>query len=231
MKLIFCDVDGTLLARGETALSRPVVRAIEKVLSAGVTLAVASGRNYIELKHLFAAFEDHLYFIASDGALTLYKNEIIASHPLRSSLTDECVLHGAYITYIKSRRSPLLRAVYTHYHRHVMQIEEAGDIKSAVYKITDYTRAPMEGLSHVYHDRTMDEYIASGVNKGTAAEALCRHLSVARCDCVAFGDGEGDLPLFAAVGHAIAAPGAPPRIKQAAGRSCARIEDELLNFI
>lgn len=231
MKLIFCDVDGTLLSRGETSLSRPICRAIDQVLSAGVKLAIASGRNYIELKHLFAPFHEALYFIASDGALTVYQDELIASHPLSPALTDECVLHGAYITYIKSRRAPLLRASYKSYHRHIMQIEDISEIQSAVYKMTDYTHTPMNALSHVYHDRTMDEYITEGINKGTAAAALQKHLAIVKEDCCAFGDGEGDLPLFGAVAQAIAAPGAPPRIKQAAGRTCFRVEEELLSFI
>ncbi len=231
MKLIFCDVDGTLMSRYETSLSRSVCRAMDRVLSAGVKLAIASGRNYIQLRHLFAPFQDELYFIASDGTLTLYKDEVIASHPLRPQLTEECVLHGAYITYIKSRRAPLLRTSYAMYDRHVMQIDDVRDIKSPVYKLTDYTHAPMDSLSHVYHDRTMDEYIASGINKGVAAKALQKHLAIAKNDCCAFGDGDGDLPLFAAVGHAVAAPSAPPRIKQAAGRTCSRIEEELLKCI
>ena len=75
MKLVVSDLDGTILKRGEKELNRNILSAIEYILSNNVAFAVSSGRTYVELKKFFAPFENDIYFMANDGAQTIYKEE------------------------------------------------------------------------------------------------------------------------------------------------------------
>ena len=51
MKIVFCDLDGTILLHGDDKLSKEVVTGIEKLLDNNIIFCVASGRSYSELRN------------------------------------------------------------------------------------------------------------------------------------------------------------------------------------
>ena len=53
IKLIVCDVDGTLLPHGEKRISYDIADLIKEAGNKGISFAAASGRAYHELKRLF----------------------------------------------------------------------------------------------------------------------------------------------------------------------------------
>ena len=57
----------------------------------------------------------------------------------------------------------------------------------------------------------------AAANKGTALEALCRHLGVTMEETIAFGDGTNDLTMLRAAGLGVAMGNAAPEVKAAAG--------------
>ena len=58
----------------------------------------------------------------------------------------------------------------------------------------------------------------AAANKGTALEALCRHLGVKMEETVAFGDGTNDLTMLRAAGLGVAMANAADEVKAAADR-------------
>ena len=58
----------------------------------------------------------------------------------------------------------------------------------------------------------------ASANKGTALEALCRHLGIAMEETIAFGDGTNDLTMLRAAGLGVAMGNAVPEVKAAADR-------------
>lgn len=230
MKLIFSDLDGTLLSRGETALGRNAVRAIGDLLSVGVKLAVASGRSYVELKHLFSDFENDIYFIASDGALTVYREKTLFSRPITAQ-SESFALHGKYRIYLKSDRAPVIRDHLVRYGGHVAQIANLSEVTEEVYKMADYTNSDQNALSLVYQDPRIREYVAPGTDKGRAASALMKQLGVLPEDTAAFGDGINDLPMFSAVGTGYAVMNARPDVKRAADAVCDGFSTEIYKLL
>ena len=73
VKLIACDLDGTLLLNGAQELNPGTVDQIRKLLSQGRVFAAASGRQYPNLRRLFAGVEDDIAYICENGALVIYK--------------------------------------------------------------------------------------------------------------------------------------------------------------
>ncbi len=231
MKLIVSDFDGTLLKRGEKTLNRNIISSIEYILSNNVSFAVASGRTYVELKKFFAPFEKDIYFIANDGANTIYKEETLSEFPINKIFSsDSFALHGKYITYLKTKDGPLTRKILMQYHNHVKLLDEAWP-DEPVYKITDYTKTKYDDLPLVYKDRSMNEYIAFGVDKGIALKRLLMHLDIPKEKCSSFGDNINDLPMFAESGTSYAVANALPSVKKAADRVVMGLDTEIRKII
>ncbi|MGN1235137.1 MAG: HAD family hydrolase, partial [Christensenellaceae bacterium] len=76
IKFIASDLDGTLLLPDKTLPEEtfPLIRALKEK---GVLFAPASGRQYANLKHLFAPVADQVLFIAENGALVVYQDEVL----------------------------------------------------------------------------------------------------------------------------------------------------------
>lgn len=54
IKLIASDLDGTLLQNGAQTVSEQAIQLIEKLLDNGIHFTAASGRQYNNLRRLFA---------------------------------------------------------------------------------------------------------------------------------------------------------------------------------
>lgn len=227
MPLIVSDVDGTLLMPGEKNIGINTAAAIDYVLSKGAAFAVASGRSFTELRRLFAGWEDKIYFIASDGAVCVYRGETVFASPI-SGFEGECfAAHGKYAAYLKCEKLPLIRAHMRHYNNHVMRVAGFSEIDAPVYKITDFAPERETGLCPVYKSRTMTEYVCRGVNKGAAVKKLCKIIGIDKEEVISFGDGENDLELFEESGLSFAVAGASPKVKRAAEKTAVSFFDEI----
>ena len=62
IKLIACDIDGTLLKGGDKAIDNAVFQEIIRLQGLGILFCPASGRQYSSLRKLFSPVADSLYF-------------------------------------------------------------------------------------------------------------------------------------------------------------------------
>lgn len=221
MKLIACDLDGTLLLRGEEKLHRLIASEIEKILENNYIFCVASGRNYSELKRLLKDFENKIYFIANDGALIVNKGENIFEAPIdKESLKlidneKNIVLHGKYLTFVESDSERFVRHIKEQYFGHTVRIDSLDEVNEPIYKITLYGKKDdISDLDRVYCDKLMCEYVKSGINKGKALETLLNNLKINRADAAAVGDGLNDEEMFKLTGKSYVIASAPPKLKK-----------------
>ncbi|MDD7055260.1 MAG: HAD hydrolase family protein, partial [Selenomonadaceae bacterium] len=81
IKIIFCDMDGTLLDEaGKLPAEFPAVAA--ELRKRGVMFAPASGRQYFSLLDTFKGYEDEFMFLAENGTLVRYREEELFSDTL-----------------------------------------------------------------------------------------------------------------------------------------------------
>ncbi len=234
MKIIFSDLDGTLLHRGETAINKNIKKSIYKILESGNMFCVSSGRTYIELKHLLGEFEKDIFFICNDGSLSVLREQTIFSRPMDKNMFSgfkEFTAHGKYVTYIKSSNRLTVRNTMKQYRNHVMQIDTIDDIYEDIYKISDYDRSVSCPLPVVYKNFDMNEYIAKDADKSEAVKSIVDALSIKKCDTYAFGDNINDLGMFKVCGTSYAAAGAKPAIKKSADRVSYNIEKDFIEII
>ena len=75
IKLVATDIDGTLFQSGEREVSEAVFVQIDRLLKKGILFAAASGRQYSNLKNLFAPKAEEMTFLCENGAI-LYQKDL-----------------------------------------------------------------------------------------------------------------------------------------------------------
>ena len=78
IKLIASDVDGTLMREGERVIPPALFPLIHTMMENGIYFAACSGRQYANLRRLFAPVADDIGYICENGSLVVWQNEVIA---------------------------------------------------------------------------------------------------------------------------------------------------------
>lgn len=217
VKLVLCDIDGTLLEKGETRVSAECADALEALLDAGKTVALASGRAYAGMRRLVEhlPFAEELYYICDDGALCIHHGKTLYHKPLSVENLLRFAREPAYDTcpvlYFSTDFSYVLRATP----EFLQNAEQAGldrfrpiggvyEIKEPIYKIGICGRSerppllvpqPFD-LRVCYNADKQLEYASRFADKGLAASDLQMRLYLSKWDTAALGDGENDISLF-----------------------------------
>ena len=233
MRIIFSDLDGTLLLRGEKELNKNIKKSIYSVLENGDIFEISSGRTYIELKQILREFENDIYFITNDGSLVVYKEQTLLDFPMDKSMFKDFknyTAHGKYVTYIKSPSSLLIRNTMKQYQNHTMLIDCIDEIKEDIYKISDFDKTIPCPLEIVYKNFQMNEYIKDGVDKSIAVKHILKLTNISSDNAYAFGDNVNDIGMFKECKNSYAVSTASPRIKKCANKVTYNIEEEIANI-
>ena len=88
IKLVATDIDGTLLQSGEREVPKAVFVQIDRLLKKGILFAAASGRQYSNLKNLFAPKAEEMTFLCENGAILYRKDQILKKRPMPRSRAE-----------------------------------------------------------------------------------------------------------------------------------------------
>lgn len=256
IKLIACDIDGTLLRYGEKQLHPEVFEQIDRLRDAGVIFCPASGRSFGSLIKLFSPVADKIYFISGNGSLVCkpYTGSGGASEHLisKSALPREKVLelcsfllgedsfellaNGADVDYICPKKLDLTEPLrkYGYNIKAVGSPEDiAGDILKVTAYCTDGSEKHIERMKRLWGkgynvDISGPEWIDITVaDKGTGVSNLSRLLSIPLSEVMAIGDNYNDLPMLGIVGHPVVMSGANEDIKCLFSTHCSNVADLL----
>ena len=86
IKLIACDLDGTLLHPGEREPRSEAFELIDELHRRGIVFMPASGRQYASLRHLFAPVADELAYVCENGALVMSEGRAVVKRSMKRSL-------------------------------------------------------------------------------------------------------------------------------------------------
>ncbi len=200
LRLVFCDVDGTLLPHGEQTLPADLLDTLRRLTDRGITVAIASGRPYPQLRSLFGALSHRLLFICLDGALTRRHDFVLHKRPLPRATAlsllnryKNVAVHGRETVYVLGDPPVVGRKITT-----------PNEIGEEFLKLEIYADCAPEAHPHyrvAYRETGLTELVAPCANKGNAAVKLMEKLGISAEETVAFGDGENDKELLAVVGH------------------------------
>ena len=77
IKMIACDLEGTLLLNKAQALPEEIFSLIRELKELGILFVAASGRQYQNMKKLFAPVVSEIAYISENGALAVDQEEVL----------------------------------------------------------------------------------------------------------------------------------------------------------
>lgn len=241
IKMIFCDMDGTLLD-GKGRLPAEFDEVAAELIRRGVIFAPASGRQYYSLLETFPDYAGYFLFVAENGTAVWYQGARIDSSPMPESLVREVLETGLAIPTARSvfcgfdygyllkaqEAEGFLEDLHIYYSR-TKSVDSFADVKDTAVKLSffDVDGRAEERIYPVmekYQDR-LQVVLASAnwvdimnpdISKGAAVRRLQKSFGVTADECACFGDYMNDAEMMDAVTHSYAMANAYPDIKKRA---------------
>ena len=91
IKLVASDLDGTLLLNGAQSLPEELFPLIKELKELGILFVAASGRQYANMKRMFAPVVDDMAFIAENGGLAIQDEKVLYQDSFPKKLVREIV--------------------------------------------------------------------------------------------------------------------------------------------
>lgn len=251
IKLIASDIDGTLLMKDDIALHEDYFHVINEITKSGILFVAASGRPYYDMKQFFGPVADKIVFISSDGALVMYKGEILERKRIDIDLAIEfikkvyvsspceVVLYGSNKAYISPKDSFFDKYIREANSNNVQEIGSKEDViddilkigvfhkDGVVYNVGSCLLPWIDKLDLVYQSKHWMEFTVHGVNKGVGMRLLQNKFDISPKECMAFGDNYNDYEMLQSVEYAYAMENAKQKIRDLCKYSTHNVLDTL----
>ncbi|WP_010531706.1 Cof-type HAD-IIB family hydrolase [Lentibacillus jeotgali] len=243
-KLIFFDIDGTLLD-DEKRLPESTKQAIAQLQADGHFVAIATGRAPFAFKPLMDELNISTY-VSINGQYVVHNDEAIYKNPLKPDAL------AALEKYAAERQHPLVHLNHedwyanTKDHPQVRAATESLKLDQAVKYNPDFYRNSKvyqtllfcTGEGEAEYDQTFDQLdfvrwhqysvdvMPAGGSKAAGIGKLIEQLDIPAQDVFAFGDGLNDIPMLKSVQNSIAMGNAADTVKEAAGSVTRDVHDD-----
>jgi Cof subfamily protein (haloacid dehalogenase superfamily) len=228
IKLIASDLDGTLLLNGAQTLPDGVCELIRRLKRQGILFVAASGRQYANLRRLFAPVADDIAYICENGCLVFYKGKMLHKEhmdwetgqeiigAIRDKDTAEVLLSGENTSYIQPKLDSYRYRLETVVKNNVTVVEDILKTDEPYFKISVYEKDGLDNTSEYWKNRFGDrvtvvtsgnewlDMMPFGVNKASAMKVLMHHFKIRPEECMAFGDNYNDVEMLRLVGESYA---------------------------
>lgn len=228
IKLIASDLDGTILKNGAQELPDGFCDIVKRLKEKGIHFVAASGRQYYNLRLLFAPVKDEIHYIAENGSLCICHNQIISKGLIERKLGlrifqavrerggCHCLLSCETACYTDSTDDRFIRHIREVVRYDLRTVERLEDVTEPFLKIAvcDFTGADQiepyfqkkfeSEIKVVTSGMIWIDFIAPNANKGTALANLASHLGVLPEECMAFGDQYNDMEMLEFAGTSYA---------------------------
>lgn len=235
IKLIACDLDGTLLLNGAQSLEPPVFGLIERLRERGILFFAASGRQYTNLQRLFAPVREHIGYLCENGCVSFYEGQMLHKDTMPRELGQELIrairdaegaevlLSGVMVSYIQPKTHNFYHRMKNIVRNDVEVVPDILGTDEEYMKISLYREAGVHDEAY-WQERfgSRCTVVTSGalwldmmplnVNKASGLKQVLRHLNISPEDCMAIGDNYNDLEMLKLVGHPASVLSAKPDI-------------------
>lgn len=210
-RIIFFDIDGTILPIGERAVHAPVVEALTAVHDRGVKLFIATGRAPYTLPYLSGIpFDGAICF---NGAYCYDDSGLIHAEPMpREDI-------GTVIRNAEALGCPFTVATSTRYHSEVPAEGADPVLQLTVRTVEAHDALLVKGAPHVktarWWHRAVD-IVPAHWGKAQGIAKVIAHYGIPLEATMAFGDSGNDADMLAYAGTGVALGNATDAAKQAA---------------
>ncbi|MGG0654948.1 Cof-type HAD-IIB family hydrolase [Rummeliibacillus pycnus] len=233
VKIIFFDVDGTLINYEDGSISPSTKKAIQTLKNNGIRLVAATGRPLSMCQELKELGIDT--FITANGAYVKHKNRVIHKIPVTkdvvqavknfadeneqslSFFTEELFMNGvqnmttlqALIETLSLREFPATIEKIVNQEIYLMCLY--ADEQTA----EKYTIKFPELIFKRWHPWILN-VLQQDVSKSIAVKKVLEYFNIKPSEAIAFGDGENDIDMIEQVGYGIAMGNAHETLKNVA---------------
>lgn len=240
IKLIASDLDGTLVRNYEQTIPGETFDLIRRLKERGIMFVPASGRQYANMRRLFAPLGYEIPYIAENGSLCIYKDEILSTgqipsdtiHRILDTLMDyrrefhtgHCILSVKDTYYTDSDDERFMDYMLNTMGNIVTQIPDLYAVKEPLLKAAVCDFGGTKNLLPFFSERLKGEirvatsashwidFIAPNANKGTALKTLMEHFDIHKDECICFGDQQNDVEMLKLAGTSYAMDTAVPEV-------------------
>ncbi|MGN1013819.1 MAG: HAD-IIB family hydrolase [Butyricicoccus sp.] len=252
LRLIACDIDGTLMPNGHTALDPEVFPLIHRLIDSGVEFITCSGRQYANQRRLFAPIADEIGYICENGSLTMWKGKVLACDTLDRSKGEallryileqtefEVLLSTERCCYVQPKRDGYVQHIRDFVGNDTDVVDDLCAVPEEFIKISMYcpnqdletiqeqmAKVSAPYLTPVAGGNGWVDFLRENSDKGTALETFCRIRGIDRSECIAIGDNENDLAVLGKAGEMWAMRSGHPELKARADRIIDSVPEEL----
>ena len=223
IRLIACDLDGTLLLNGAQKLEPGIFTLIRELTRKGIYFAAASGRQYTNLRRLFAPVQDEIIYVCENGFLAFYKEELIFKEEMpredgceliRAVLEKEgceALLSGVYNCYLQPKKDSYVDWMENVVGNDCSVVEDLTAVEEPFLKVSIYEEDGVKDAAE-WQERFSDRFnvVTSGnawmdimpkyIHKGYGLKKILDRLNILPGECAAFGDNENDREMLELVG-------------------------------
>ncbi|PGK37634.1 HAD family hydrolase [Bacillus anthracis] len=222
-KVVFFDVDGTLLSEIDRSMHDSTKEAIQRLIDKGIHVVVTTGRPY----SLCSQFKELGIntFISANGAHIKCGETVIHKSVLSSEIIHDisgfAKLHGHGISYfteefvmngIARDNERVIQALSETLHLGKYP-EKSRDLSEEIYCLCLYAdeieaqkfieKYPMLTFDR-FHGYVINVLEDKKVSKLAAVQKVLDHLNICKSEAIAFGDGGNDIEMLQYVGLGIA---------------------------
>ncbi len=231
-KVVFFDVDGTLLSEMDRSMHDSTKEAIRRLMDKGIHVVVTTGRPY-SLCSQFKELGIHT-IISANGAHIKCEETVLHKSVLSSEIVHDisefAELHGHGVSYftedfamngIASDNERVMQALSETLNLEKYP-EKSRDLSEEIYCLCLYAdeieaqkflkRYPMLTFDR-FHNYVINVLENSKVSKLTAIQKVLEHLNICKSEAVAFGDGRNDIEMLQYVELGIAMGNAGEELK------------------
>jgi len=250
IRMIASDLDGTLLEPVEH-LPDGLFDTLEKLEKLGIVFVAASGRQYDNLRRLFAPAASRMGFICENGALNVLRGEAVKLQPIEHPMALEIIHHlqrmpvsilvsGRHTCYVTPGNRAFTDDMVYRLRNTTAVVERLDNLDDEYLKISAFSPDGVASfapeLEKVWGNQL--HALVSGkcwfdfgtASKATGIHALMEVLHIQKEEVVAFGDQFNDVSMLDAVGHPFLMDTASDALKSRGYHLCHKVLP-VLNYI
>lgn len=243
IKIIFFDIDGTLIDMQSKHISPCTVEALHRLRANGIRLCIATGRAPVTLPD-FGGVEFDAY-LTFNGSLCYAGADTIYSRPINGADLQRLIQNAASLgrpVAAATRDRIAANGTDTDLADYFAIANEKPDLtadfdavcRQSVYQLMLGCRAKdypaiLQGVGGAkiaaWWDRAVDVIPADG-GKGIGIKKVLAYYGLDKSQALAFGDGNNDLEMLDAVGTGVAMANASPELKALADAVCPSVAED-----
>lgn len=244
VKILFFDIDGTLIDMDRKQISEKMLETLIRLKEKGLLLCVATGRGPMGVPHFPGVEFDAC--LTYNGACCFSGQHMIYSSPIPTEDVKQIIKNASRINrpvsvatkdrLLSNGRDKDLEDYYAISKAELIVSEDFDDVvdREEIYQLMlgcrerDYPellRNVRSAKIAAWWKRAAD-IIPAAAGKGNGIQKILEYYHLDAADAIAFGDGNNDIEMFHAVGTGVAVENASEQLKAEADEVCGHVAED-----